>query len=446
MSWLVAEQQQAAIHFMPSSQKPALNRDGPTMHGELARMALIQRQNAPIHNLPVELLSRIFLLGYSDGVDPARPFKRKTVEGLNWERARASTVADRPQLESLQLWHLQEWATSQNLFTATAKPPVKILNDDVPSLVNLSLVGVNLAWSQEEYLVALKQIEFALHSEGVRPSVKEWETLLRDSPDLERLSLHYSGPRIDGPWSSSPIELRVLRELSFTDMDPDVLCITMEHLSLPTLRVLELELPEQDFSAFLELVSNAETPYFPLLDTLRVSALDCSTEAWSKFLLAVPKLSFLETDFRRVQHDFFQILFTKVPRSEEPVSGTSESAIEEKRTSPDPPTHSVGGKSVDDPPYNVLLPSLAVLKVAGLPADRLLAFVDFRRMAGYPIPRFMVHNKLTSGEMSALEQAQVAVEYYQYSDDEEEEEEEEEEDEDVSEADEAEEEDDDYEA
>ncbi|KAA1469951.1 hypothetical protein DENSPDRAFT_879340 [Dentipellis sp. KUC8613] len=481
-------------------------------------MEVVQKKTAPIQTLPVELLSRVFLLGYSDGVDPARPFKRKTIEGLNFEvivshvcrhwravavktpglwtslrmrkpshldrgrefvkrsryclldvmidfvarkdhipgrtlcfdhfheafdiaeghamrwrsfllrlcdldckagaRARLHGCAPVPMLQSLQLWHLEDWGTSQNLFVATAKPPVQILNNDVPSLKNLSLVGVNLAWSQEHFLVDLEQIEFALHSEGVRPSVKEWEELLRASPNLWRLSLHYSGPRVEGPWTTSPIPLAHLSVLSLTDMDPTLLCSVMQHLAMPALRTLEMELPEQDFTAFVDLISDAQAPYFPVLEDLHISALDCSVESWGKFLRTIPKLSYLEADFRRIENDFFDQLFTKVTRSDEPEASTS--AAEQSN----PATHTSLNSATEpsNPFYDVLLPRLRVLKVAGLSAQNLLAFVTFRKTAGYPVPRLVVHDKMGIDDMNALQEARVDVEYYQYSDDDDDEE------------------------
>ncbi|TFY70957.1 hypothetical protein EVG20_g2040 [Dentipellis fragilis] len=513
--------EQEATH--PTILSTTFHIDCPGSSDELSAMEVTQK-TVPIQTLPVELLSRIFLLGYSDGVDPARPFKRKAIEGLNFEviishvcshwrgvalrtpglwtslrmrkpshlergkefvkrsryclldvmfdfvarkdhipgrtlcfdhfheafdiaeahamrwrslllrlcdleckggaRARLHGCAPVPMLQSLQLWHLEDWGTSQNLFVATAKPPVQILNNDVPSLKNLSLVGVNLAWSQEHYLADLEQIEFALHSEGVRPSVKEWEELLRASPNLWRLSLHYSGPRVEGAWTASPIPLAHLSVLSLTDMDPTLLCSVMQHLTMPTLRTLEMELPEQDFTAFVDLISDAQAPYFPILDDLHISALDCSVESWGRFLRTIPKLSYLEADFRRIEHDFFDELFTKTTHSDEPEASTS--AAEQNKATTHTSLDSVPESS--NPFYNVLLPRLRVLKVAGLSAQNLLAYVTFRKTAGYPVPRLVVHDKMGIDDMNALQEARVDVEYYQYSDDDDDDEEGEEED------------------
>jgi len=321
-----------------------------------------------------------------------------------------------PKLETLQLWHLQDWGTSQNLFTQTAKPPVIILNNYAPSLKNISLVGVNLAWSQSPYVSGLRNLELALHSKSVRPAVKEWETMLRDCPDLERLSLHYSGPRLDDLTPITPIPMLHLSEISLTDVDPDVSCFALRYLVTPSVRSLELELPDQDFSQFADLLADPTEPRFPALERLHVSALECSPDSWFNLLKNFRRVTYLYVDFRRVQFAFYEKLCTKI-RYEDQVPPLG--ALPQNPTSSGD-HHDMERKK--NPIYSVLLPNLQVFKVAGLESSSLVDFDNFRRHAGYPLDRYIVHKKSREESMDALHALQ-QLEYYQDSDDEEDEEE-----------------------
>ncbi|KAJ7793755.1 hypothetical protein B0H14DRAFT_2925597 [Mycena olivaceomarginata] len=100
---------------------------------------------------------------------------------------RASSQCD---LQTLQLYHFEDYRTTQNLYIAIHRPPVVIFDNVLPALKNVSLIGA-------------------------------WDAILRRSPRLRRLRLHYSGPRAaDG--------------------------------TLPRLTTLALDLPEQDFAAVPE--------------------------------------------------------------------------------------------------------------------------------------------------------------------------------------------------
>ncbi|THH16863.1 hypothetical protein EW146_g3834 [Bondarzewia mesenterica] len=172
-------------------------------------------------------------------------------------RDRLHTTGPVPNLEIVQLWHLEDWLSAQTLAVQTAKPPVKVLREAAIGLKDLSLVGVNLAWSHEQtpYLAGLRTLELKLHAEGTRPTWPEWEAILRACPDLERLALHYSGPREVGSWSTDPIPLLKLRDLSLADLDADLLCVIIRNMAIPAVRFLELELPDQDFTSFVETIA-----------------------------------------------------------------------------------------------------------------------------------------------------------------------------------------------
>ncbi|KAI0036547.1 hypothetical protein K488DRAFT_41003, partial [Vararia minispora EC-137] len=451
--------------------------------------------------LPTELLSYIFLLGFDNGIDPARPFKRRELEselnfevrvshvsrlwrsvalrtpalwtgirlrkpahldravqfvvrsrnqpldilldtvaeadyepghrlGINefdagfraaidhtrrWrslivkvcdlpckERARANLrdCPPIPRLETLQLWHVQDWSDAANMIQATRKPPIPILSDHVPSLLNASLVGVNLAYNQTHYLAGLRQLELALHAEFCRPTSAEFDSILRACPHLHRLSLHYSGPRVDpdaDPADAPAIRLERLSELALTNMDVDVVAHVVRRLAMPNLRALELELPALqeglDFSPVLDLLlADPANPAFPRLETLLVADLACEPTAWAHLLASVPALRHLQVDFTTVGDAFFAPLLhhhhhhVHLPAP----------------TSPDAPT----------PRNAILLPVLEVLKVSGLPSARLRELAEFRREAGCGVPHFCVHLRSVDEDTDRLQDDGFDVSYF----------------------------------
>ncbi|EKM51628.1 uncharacterized protein PHACADRAFT_261877, partial [Phanerochaete carnosa HHB-10118-sp] len=150
-------------------------------------------------------------------------------------------------LEYLQLWHIEDWDSAERLFTQIGPPPVVIFDRSLPSLKHLSLVGVNVPWLQSPFLEDLTSINLALHSEDVRVPYHIWANMLATSPRLEKLSLHYSGPKAGVlAWPETVIPLPGLRELSLTDMDPPYMCEVIRRLHMPNVAQLRLELPAQE--------------------------------------------------------------------------------------------------------------------------------------------------------------------------------------------------------
>ncbi|KAF5361079.1 hypothetical protein D9756_004871 [Leucocoprinus leucothites] len=217
-----------------------------------------------------------------------------------------------PNLQTLQLYHFEDFRAVQDLYIATYRPPVRIFSNSLPQLKNVSLIGVNLPWDASPYLHNLHVLELALHSDHTRPPYVYWDRMLRFSPHLQRLLLTYSGPRAENgtedlawtthdyscfdSYDSSPsstpphspyateatrkrnaqgkakqddsynednslVLLESLWELSLTDLDPDYLCRVLQRLVMPNVNKLSLDLPDQDFTPFVELIA----PSPPLL-------------------------------------------------------------------------------------------------------------------------------------------------------------------------------------
>jgi hypothetical protein len=311
-----------------------------------------------------------------------------------------STCGPAPNLETLQLYHFEDYRTSQNLYLATYRPPVVVFSNNLPRLKNVSLIGVNLPWAHSSFLARLHHLELALHPDSIRPPYEYWDNMLRNSPELRALSLHYSGPArvADGDhhakvWPSikEKIYIKTLERLSLTDLDPDYLCLLMERLIMPGLKQLTLDLPDQDFTPFMKLVSGTQMqepdtltsggdtssspssprasstrsshtpsvispthlpfPALAKLETLVIVALECSVDSFRAFLLCLEGLRSFEMHFPSVCDEFLRVLMLPVPAQE--------------RTG-----------------YVPLLPGLRTVKMSGLPGKRVAEFIEYREKMG----------------------------------------------------------------
>ncbi|KAJ7781701.1 hypothetical protein DFH07DRAFT_1017124 [Mycena maculata] len=225
-------------------------------------------------------------------------------------RQALSTCGPAPRLETLQLYHFEDYRTAQNLYIATYRTPVVIFDNALPALKNVSLIGVNLPWAAP-FLQHLHALELALHPDNIRPPSDAWDAILRGSPRLRQLRLHYSGPRAADEHSTR-VCVPALEELSLTDLDPDHLARLLRTLELPRLTTLSLDLPEQDFTGVVEMLAGVSpsstalisVPVSPLpiaaLHTLCITALECAPAALATFLRALVGLTVLEFDFARI--------------------------------------------------------------------------------------------------------------------------------------------------
>ncbi|TCD62233.1 hypothetical protein EIP91_007192, partial [Steccherinum ochraceum] len=171
-------------------------------------------------------------------------------------RSVLSTCGGAPHLETLHLWHVENWGNAERLYTAIGPPPVVVFDQTLPALKHIILTGVNLPWTHSPFLKNLTSVEFALHSDDVRMPYDLWRKMLLESPHLARLALHYSGPRFgagDWPDVGEKIVLPGLREVDLTNMEPAYLLALFRRLEMPGVKRvrLEFELPDQDWTPFL---------------------------------------------------------------------------------------------------------------------------------------------------------------------------------------------------
>ncbi|KAF9533062.1 hypothetical protein CPB83DRAFT_832174 [Crepidotus variabilis] len=273
-----------------------------------------------------------------------------------------STCGPAPNLETLQLYHFEDYRTTQNLYLATYRPPVVVFDNSLPRLTNVSLIGVNLPWEKSPYLKGLRNLELALHPENIRPTYQLWSEILAQSPDLETLCLHYSGPKSMGldeepAWPSvqQVVSLSKLQALTLTDLDPDYISGLLERLRIPNIRQLTLDLPDQDFSSFLEVLTKSATAVhnssgelnvnssLQHLRAIAVYALECDSESWTRFLKSASNVQLLEVDFSRLPRKLWRAF----------MDGLSSSSLD--------------SQGIISP----LLPELQVLKVRGLSREQL---------------------------------------------------------------------------
>ncbi|KAF9816052.1 hypothetical protein IEO21_04227 [Rhodonia placenta] len=281
-----------------------------------------------------------------------------------------SSCGPAPLLDSLELWHIQDWRTPEGLFNAIGPPPVVVFNGALPALARLSLIGVNIQWqaSSSPFLRDLTDLELGIHSDNVRIPFPRWAEVLAAPPRLRRLLLHYSGPRAALPWDTrprgGPIPLPALAELRLVDLDPPYVCALLRTLHAPALRALFLELdtrdadpePAQDFSALADMLACAPapepalvdpaaryapppcpiddphhaladphhalagphhatgshhvcTPLFPRLESLAIRALAvCAPASWARLLRRLHALRTLEADFDGLHPGAFDVL------------------------------------------------------------------------------------------------------------------------------------------
>ncbi|KAF8059304.1 hypothetical protein FPV67DRAFT_1454493 [Lyophyllum atratum] len=316
-------------------------------------------------------------------------------------RQHLSSCGPAPNLETLQLYHFEDYRTSQNLYLATYRPPVMVFSNELPLLKNVSLIGVNLPWSRSPYLARLHTLELALHPETIRPPYEDWENMLR-SPDLQTLSLHYSGPRVaDGdtklvwPASKERIYIESLQNLSLTDLDPDYLCRLMGRLVLPRIKQLSLDLPDQDFTPFVELIArpspstqspispNSPTPPYPhafshlplpalsRLETLVLTALETSPESLRNLLRALQELRALEVNFACISDALPGLLVEGMDVTEDEDSPSSEVTLMAIR--PKSGTKSLPS-SCPTLPCNARTPTFKMAGLSGQKVEKLIRY------------------------------------------------------------------------
>lgn len=204
------------------------------------------------------------------------------------------SVESAPMLRSLSLSRCNAYfAGKGEMFKPESlRPPLKLFGGiPLTQLRNVSLVGVHIDWSRT-HLVNLHQLELKYHASDVMPSLDEFLDILSACPDLTKLSIIGSGPRLEyrththfpepesepepepvglGPRSSqSPVSfhpaitLDRLTRFAFGFVDVAYAVNVLSLFRLPALREMEIEdvsltlnpYEERDASAVLKFLTS----------------------------------------------------------------------------------------------------------------------------------------------------------------------------------------------
>ncbi|KAJ4485211.1 hypothetical protein J3R30DRAFT_3282806 [Lentinula aciculospora] len=170
-----------------------------------------------------------------------------------------------------------------------------------PALRDLSLVGVHVDW-QRSILSNLFELELKFHAYDVMPTIGEFAEILESCPDLRRLSIVGSGPRLEAGSTNKKrvISLAKLTRLIFGFVDVEYAVMLLSLFHLPCLREFELEdvaalvdpVEPSDASALLALLEASSTNFhsqacfFPLhkVDCLELRSIRSSETVFSQFL------------------------------------------------------------------------------------------------------------------------------------------------------------------
>ncbi|KAF7365262.1 hypothetical protein MVEN_00398000 [Mycena venus] len=188
-----------------------------------------------------------------------------------------------PLLEELGLYNYEESEQEEEVETfqpAHLAEAFLPFNGNAPKLTHVAFWGVHIAWEGALPMFAgLKEIELAYHTKDVRPSFATFRAMFDASPELELLSLCYSGPTGDMEAFAIPS----LNALVLCDMEMDLVQPLVAALELPALEELTLDLHEEDYTEFAEALAGPARgqtrSLLAGLTTLKLAGLHCNDRA-----------------------------------------------------------------------------------------------------------------------------------------------------------------------
>ncbi|KAJ7935595.1 hypothetical protein B0H13DRAFT_2226995 [Mycena leptocephala] len=185
--------------------------------------------------------------------------------------SRIAQCPSAPLLEELGL------ETFQPAHLATAFLP---FHGIAPKLTHVAFWGVHIAWDDAlPFLQGLREIELAYHTKDVRPSFATFRAMLDASPELDLLSLCFSGPTGD----MEVVEVPSLRNLVLCYLEQEFVQPLIAALVLPALEDLTLDLSDEDYTDFAkQLAEPARGQPRSLLaglTTMKLAALHCNDAA-----------------------------------------------------------------------------------------------------------------------------------------------------------------------
>ncbi|EMD39952.1 hypothetical protein CERSUDRAFT_112189 [Gelatoporia subvermispora B] len=298
-----------------------------------------------------------------------------------------------PMLEGLLLYHYDDNDDIEEFpFQHLREQNFVLFNNNAPKLTHVVLWGVHLNWTQSTFLSNLLELELHYHAFDVRPSYRDFARILKDSPNLNELSLVASGPAgLPVDWLESVTEaaeeaasssgsgkgksisdpapvvptttlsLPSITDLSIRYHEPEYILPLMERLALPNLVRLELDFEEADFTDFVNcLIAPHPVTGKPLvggLEALCVKNLPCAKQAVADLYEAMPNLQSLNLSFFYLTEEWYHYLL-------------------------DPPG-TAGGSSAQG--RALFLPHLTELITSGLSGAKMRLLVESRLVRNAPL-------------------------------------------------------------
>ncbi|KAI9465510.1 hypothetical protein BJY52DRAFT_1144222 [Lactarius psammicola] len=231
--------------------------------------------------------------------------------------ATLASIPEAPELRALRLCHYDDNEDYDRFSPVHLKQPFFApFCGRAPELGLVTLWGVHVDWETCVFLQGLEELELAYHAKDVRPPYKIFTRILQRSPDLHTLTLSASGPagKPEEDWPADVIELPSVRQLGLAFIEPSYASALLKRLVFPNLLVLSLDFDTEDYSAFIieQLASPAPNQRHSLcqnLVDLKLSGIQCSDEALSKFYHALPNLVSLDLNCYHLRPPFFGYLF-----------------------------------------------------------------------------------------------------------------------------------------
>ncbi|KAF7299092.1 hypothetical protein MIND_00857500 [Mycena indigotica] len=193
-------------------------------------------------------------------------------------------------------------------------------NGVAPKLKKLALWAVHLDWEASlSFVRNISELELAYHVRDVRPSFATFQAIVQNSPQLEFLSLCFSGPGGD----LEKLEIPSLRNLVLCYLESDYVKPLMQSLVLPELQELTLDLAEEDYTEFVaQLAGPAPQSTRSLLaglSLLKISCLDCNDKAVDLLMAQLDSLKRMDLNCAGEEERFFHRLFKAQPNAKSPL-------------------------------------------------------------------------------------------------------------------------------
>ncbi|KZT73800.1 hypothetical protein DAEQUDRAFT_354780 [Daedalea quercina L-15889] len=292
-----------------------------------------------------------------------------------------------PMLEVLQLYHYEDSEEGEETFTPPKfkQQDFVLFHGHAPKLTHVALWGVHLDWAASTFLSGLVELELAYHAKDVRPPFRDFARILRDSPEIETLTLCQSGP-VGGPveWLESvlgpdamqtgepsepeactTLALPSLKNLVVAFLEPEYSKHLVERLALPSLASLAIDLEEADGTALLQTLTRPSPTtgksVLGGLQALKIAGVQCEEgTVIADAYAALTNLTALNLNFDFVSTRWYDALIVQ--------------------------WESVASSSKDP-----LLPKLDSLTTTGLPGKDVRKLIEVRMAMGRPLKQVFMN-------------------------------------------------------